>query len=256
MLKNDIDLSGYTDKDLYLGLGVAAYIEDYYDHATIELSADSGSTWETLFDYTGYARYWHFPYSFKIPDKFKTANFRLRFHLTSDGSVTHDGWLIDSVGIGTSLTSNYEYKNGTSMATPHVSGAIAVLGSVFTNDTIAERKERIMSSVDRIADLDGKMVTGGRLNLLSALQTGIPEDENCTAGEHFLQGTGICVPGTAVADKGFFLHNCPEGERMVQGIDDTNTCTSTTQKRLEDAYLPSPSCESDQRPVQGTERCE
>jgi len=256
MLKNDLDLSAYADQPLYLGLGVAAYIEDYYDHATIELSADGGSTWETLFDYTGYARYWQSPYTYEIPDKFKTANFRLRFHLTSDGSVEYDGWLIDNVGIGTSLSSTYGYKSGTSMATPHVSGAVAVIGSVFTNDTIAERKQRLMDSVDQLSSLDGKMVTGGRLNLLSALQTGIPEDENCTDGEHFIQGSGICVPGDAVTFNGPFIQSCPDGERKEQGIDDTDSCVSTAESRLEDNYLTTPTCDEDQRPVQGTDYCE
>lgn len=68
---------------------------------------------------------------------------------------------------------------GTSMATPHVAGAVAFLHSVaseafFTlsqsepGDAAKLLKSLMLSTVDVLADLDGKTVSGGRLNLAKA----------------------------------------------------------------------------------------
>ncbi|HME05731.1 MAG TPA: S8 family serine peptidase [Bryobacteraceae bacterium] len=70
--------------------------------------------------------------------------------------------------LSTFLSPNYGYLSGTSMATPHVSGAAALLLSKCTLTT-AEVKTAILNSVDPIASLAGKTVTGGRLNVFSAL---------------------------------------------------------------------------------------
>jgi hypothetical protein len=55
--------------------------------------------------------------------------------------------------------------SGTSMACPHVAGAVALLVSVKPDLTPAEAKQILLASVDPVAELSGKMVTGGRLNL-------------------------------------------------------------------------------------------
>jgi PKD repeat protein len=67
---------------------------------------------------------------------------------------------------------SYRIASGTSMATPHVSGAVAMVASHYPNDTALQRKSRIMNSVDPLTSLSGKCVSGGRLNLFNAVQTG------------------------------------------------------------------------------------
>ncbi len=62
-------------------------------------------------------------------------------------------------------SSGYEWLQGTSMAAPHVAGAAALMQSVIPQSTTAQLKTWIMDSVDPIAALNGRMVTGGRLNL-------------------------------------------------------------------------------------------
>lgn len=76
-----------------------------------------------------------------------------------------------------SNSSGYMYLSGTSMATPHVSGAAALIMSYFTNDTHLQVKQRILSTVQPIPALTGKTLTGGRLNVFNAMENDtIPPD--------------------------------------------------------------------------------
>ncbi len=64
---------------------------------------------------------------------------------------------------------SYYSAEGTSMAAPHVSGAAALVWSVYPHLSQAEVKQRILMMVDSIPALQGRCVTGGRLNLFMAL---------------------------------------------------------------------------------------
>ncbi len=71
------------------------------------------------------------------------------------------------------LGGGYHYKDGTSMATPHVSGACALLWSMNSMLTNTEVKEILLDTVD--LTLGGLCVSGGRLNLYNAiLETSAP----------------------------------------------------------------------------------
>jgi subtilisin family serine protease len=63
----------------------------------------------------------------------------------------------------------YAFFNGTSMATPHVAGAAALLKAHFPSATAYGVKALLMRSVDPKASLNGITVTGGRLNLANAV---------------------------------------------------------------------------------------
>lgn len=72
----------------------------------------------------------------------------------------------------------YQFENGTSMATPHVSAAVAFAAMNFPDDIVSQRRQRILSSVDLLPALNGKVATGGRLNLdkiVDANQDGTPD---------------------------------------------------------------------------------
>ena len=66
----------------------------------------------------------------------------------------------------------YESMSGTSMAAPHVAGAAALLLSQDMDRSVASMKRAIMQAVDPLPSLEGKVVTGGRLNLAKAAGAG------------------------------------------------------------------------------------
>ncbi len=61
--------------------------------------------------------------------------------------------------------SAYRQLSGTSMATPQVSGAVALLMGRFPSMEAAEVKSRLMRFADPLTGLAGRCVSGGRLNL-------------------------------------------------------------------------------------------
>ena len=84
---------------------------------------------------------------------------------------------VDLAAPGSSILSTYpgggyETLSGTSMATPFVSGAAALLLSQDAGRSVAAIKRTLLQSVDPLESLKGKVVTGGRLNLAKAVGAG------------------------------------------------------------------------------------
>ena len=65
------------------------------------------------------------------------------------------------------IISSYGSYSGTSMATPHVTGGVALYASTHAGATAAQIKTGILSSAVATSSLSGKCVTGGRLNVSS-----------------------------------------------------------------------------------------
>ena len=79
--------------------------------------------------------------------------------------------------LSTTPNDNYAFFSGTSMATPHAAGVCALVMAQFTGMTNAQVKTQILNSVDPLASLAGKTVTGGRLNARAAVGAGeLPPD--------------------------------------------------------------------------------
>lgn len=64
----------------------------------------------------------------------------------------------------------YASYSGTSMATPHVSGAAALILATCANLPVSALKSTILNNVDPLDSLSGRVKTGGRLNVSRATQ--------------------------------------------------------------------------------------
>jgi subtilisin family serine protease len=79
---------------------------------------------------------------------------------------------------GPDPTLHYQFLSGTSMATPHVAGAVAFAALNFPTETVAQRIQRILTNTTPVAGLAGLVNTGGRLNLAKIVDTdgnGLPD---------------------------------------------------------------------------------
>jgi subtilisin family serine protease len=86
----------------------------------------------------------------------------------------------------------YQSLSGTSMATPHVSGVAGLVWTANPGMSAAQVKAAILASTDPIPALNGRTVTGGRLNARKALEA---------AGPNWLRAApltpGILAPGAS-----------------------------------------------------------
>ncbi|MBT5380602.1 MAG: S8 family serine peptidase, partial [Opitutae bacterium] len=67
---------------------------------------------------------------------------------------------------------SYDFFSGTSMACPHVSGALALIKTSFPNSSYDQLIQRMYASADPIPSLTEKCTTGARLNLAAAMSGG------------------------------------------------------------------------------------
>jgi len=114
----------------------------------------------------------HYPSNYDVPNVMSVA---ATDH--NDARASFSNYGLESVDLGapgvniwsTVPGNSYSSFNGTSMATPHVSGAAALLLGYNPDLTALELKSIIMDSVDPVASMSGITVTGGRLNINNAL---------------------------------------------------------------------------------------
>jgi len=88
--------------------------------------------------------------------------------------------------------------SGTSMATPMVTGSLALLEAQFPTDTYRQTINRLLRHVDRNPNFTGKVGTGGRLNLAAALGSAAgdntPYNDNFAARSE-LSGYTVTIRG-------------------------------------------------------------
>lgn len=108
------------------------------------------------------------------PSNYTNANVIAVAAITSAGAkASYSNYGATTVDLGapgsgiwsTTAFNLYESYNGTSMATPHVTGAAALYASTHPGASAAAIKSAILSAAVPTASLAGKCVTGGRLNV-------------------------------------------------------------------------------------------
>jgi subtilisin family serine protease len=114
----------------------------------------------------------HYPSNYDLPNVISVAaldrsdqlasfsNFGVKtVHIAAPGKDIVSTWLND----------DYRGASGTSMATPHVAGVAALILSKSPNMPIAKLREKLLASVDKLPNLEGKVASGGRINAAKAL---------------------------------------------------------------------------------------
>jgi thermitase len=96
----------------------------------------------------------------------------------SSAPAAGDGLWLDDIGLSCnsplSTPPTYAFEDGTSMATPMVSGAAALLFSLDPAASVTQVRAAILGSTKPTASLAGKTVTGGRLDVAAAMNALVP----------------------------------------------------------------------------------
>jgi len=167
-INNAIDVSNANACALSYQLYLNTLDGDYF---TIESSAD-GTSWQQVVSYWGSTEGWLWD-TLDLGDDLVSALY-LRFTMRSDGGGVSEGAAIDDVSVRCSMGSysdeDYRYYSGTSMATPHVAGAAGVLLSAKPDSTVTEIRAALLDGTVSIPSTVGRTVTGGRLNMATALR--------------------------------------------------------------------------------------
>ncbi len=100
-----------------------------------------------------------------------SPNFRLRFNWVTDATDNdYDGCAVDNVTIYKYVQDEqYAYLMGTSMASPHVAGLVALVWGYKPDLTAQQVKSIILDTGDSLPALAGKTVTGKRINAYQAM---------------------------------------------------------------------------------------
>ncbi len=109
----------------------------------------------------------------------------------------------------------YQFFRGTSMATPMVSGIAALVGSHYGGLNADQIKGVLLGSVDAKQSLQGKLVTGGRINAYKALTSLIPPT-NLTAAAQSETNVMLTWTDNANGEIGFSVERKESGNQFSE----------------------------------------
>ncbi len=176
-----------------------------------------------------------YPASYDIPNVLAVA---ATDH--NDGLASFSNYGATSVDLGapgvnilsTTRNNTYSTFSGTSMATPHVAGAAALVLSSNSTLSTAELKAALMTSGDAKPSLAGKTVSGKRLNVAAALaEAGPPVPRfnlDATPASRTINQGGTATYDVALAPVAGFTGNVDLTVTSQPAINATITATPAT----------------------------
>lgn len=114
----------------------------------------------------------HYPSNFDLPNVISVAALDRNDTLASFSNFGARSVHVAAPGkqiVSTWLNNAYREASGTSMATPYVSGVAALISANEPDITMARLRERVLASADKLATLDARVATGGRVCAANAL---------------------------------------------------------------------------------------
>jgi len=167
--QDPIDLSAF--RRCYLSFAVRAETEVNRDTLSLEWSPDK-QTWRSLRSWTGSTNGAWIQAGVEV---WGGEPMFLRFRIQADtNEIVGAGADVDDLVMECAADSytgtEYKYASGTSMATPHVAGAAALLWGIIPDASATRIKDLLLQGTTPVPALAGKTVTGGRVDVYRALE--------------------------------------------------------------------------------------
>ncbi len=144
-----------------------------------------------------------YPASYNLPNILSVAamdNHYTRALFSQLGRTTVDLAAPGACVYSTVLNGRYDYKDGTSMATPHVTGVVGLVLSRFPELSWRGAKEKVLYTVRPIAELETQLLFPGVVDAAAAIdcnRNGRPDEQDIAAGASDCTGNGVpdeCEP--------------------------------------------------------------
>ena len=198
--------------------------------------------------------YDHYPSSFDVPNIIAVASSSrtdTRSEFSNFGATS-----VDLAAPGTQILSTIPggqttVLSGSSMAAPHVSGALALLKSRYPAMAPSAMKTVVLASTDRIPALEGLVATGGRLNVLRMMDgpDEVPPGPIASLAATSVSSDRLVMTWTATGDDGTMGTATKYDLRFgTTPIDETNFDAAT---RLTSAPVPKAAGGLEQATIRG-----